>query len=66
MQACMPGVVVDNWAVDGNTNYRQLNSGQNALIAASKPDVLMIGLQINDVIPANGATGAAGYALIFY
>ena len=57
MQACMPGVVVDNWAVDGNTNFRQLNSGQNALIAASKPDVLMIGLQINDVIPANGETG---------
>lgn len=57
MASCMPGVRVDNWAVDGNTNWRQLNSGQNALIAASKPDVLMIGLQINDAIPAGGVDG---------
>lgn len=57
MQACMPGIVVANWAVDGNTNYRQLNSGQNARIAAWRPDVLMIGLQVNDAMPAGGVDG---------
>ena len=54
MVPCMPGVNVANWAVDGNTNFRQLNSGQNATIAAWRPDVLMLGLQINDVTPTGG------------
>jgi hypothetical protein len=57
MQACMPGVHIDNWAVDGNTNWRQLNSGQNGVIAASKPDVLIVGLQANDVMPKGGGDG---------
>ena len=51
---CMPGVTLTNWAVDGNTSFRQLASGQNALIAASKPDVILIGLNYNETIPAPG------------
>ena len=51
---CMPGVTLTDWAVDGNTGFRQLNSGQNALIAASKPDVILIGLNYNETIPAPG------------
>jgi hypothetical protein len=60
MRDCMPGVIVDNWGVDSNTNWRQLNSGQNALIAASKPDVLMICLQAADTLTAPIVTGGPG------
>jgi hypothetical protein len=47
---CMPGVNVTNWAVDGNTAFRQNASGQNVLIAASKPDVIIIGSNYNETI----------------